>query len=780
MKIEFLAGTYQKTIRRMYRILAWGLGLFLFYLLAVSFNLFYLFGKMPDYKAIEEPQSTLASEMISADGEVLGKYYTENRTPVEFQDLSPNLVNALVAVEDVRFTKHSGIDPRSMFRVLKGLVTGNRGSGGGSTLSQQLAKNLFSLREDTRYKGLLDSVRFKPLNMLVVKTKEWMTAIELERRYTKSEIMTMYLNTVEFSSNAYGIRAASRTYFSKEPRNLALEEAAVLAGMLQNPSRYNPKYHPRAAKERRNIVLGQMLRYGFLDQNNFEQLQQRPITLRYKVENQNVGDAPYLIAEVKKDLQKILTEINKGRSDDDQLDLYTSGLKIFTSIDSRMQKYAYESMQEHMADQQRKFFAHWKGRNPWVDDQMHEIPNFIENRMAPRSYRYIILKRSLGDDHQAILKEMRKPVPMRLFSWNGDQDVVMSPLDSIRYVMKYLHTGFMAMDPTSGYVKAWVGGINFKHFKFDHVRQGVRQPGSTFKAFVYATAIDAGYTPCDPVRDVATSIMGTNGRMWTPQNSTGRYSGASMTLRHALALSINTISAQIMLKFGAHNIAQYAYRMGIKTPLQETPPLCLGASEVSVFEMVNGYSTIVNHGKAYEKPEVIVRIEDRFGHNLIEISPSWNQEISAETAYKMVHMLKGGVEESGGTSQGIRRFACAAGNEIAAKTGTTSNYSDGWFMGLTHNLVAGCWVGADERSIHFRNIEYGQGARIAMPLWGKFMDKVYADPALAAIGYVKGKFRKPESVSYSLDCSNYGGYSKDSLAVIKMTESPPDDDGLLK
>jgi penicillin-binding protein 1A len=781
MKINLLPGQYQKIIRRLYTYTGLFLGLFVLYLIAVRLNLFYLFGRMPDYREIEEPESVLASEVISEDGQILGKYYYENRSPVEFQDLSPYLINCLIATEDVRFTKHSGIDLRSMFRVAKGLLTGNRGSGGGSTISQQLAKNLFALREDTKYKGLSDSIRFRPLNMAVVKTKEWMTAIQLESRYTKEEIMTMYLNTVAFGSNAYGIRSASRTYFKKEPRDLNVEEAAVLIGMLQNPTRFNPKYHPRASKERRNVVYTQMVKYGFLSGVDFEKIKNKPIELHYQVENQNMGIAPYLIAEYKKDIKNVLDSLNKGRAEDDQYDLYTSGLKVYTSIDSRMQRYAYESMLEHMTDQQAKFGEHWRGRNPWCNDNGKEIPKFVENIMAPRCYRYIALKKVFGDDKKAILKEMSKPVPMRVFAWDGEKDVVMSPLDSIRYYLRFLHTGFMAMDPTTSYVKAWIGGVNFKHFKYDHVRQAIRQPGSTFKAFVYATAIENGYTPCDMVRDAPVSIKGTNGRMWTPKNANGRYSYGSMTLRRAWAMSVNTIAAQIMQKFGPHNIAQMAYRMGVSTPLQETPPLCLGASDVTVADMVNGYSTVVNGGKAWTHPEVIVRIEDRFGHTIYNSYPTYNQAISEETAYLMLHTMKGSIEEPAGTAAGLRRYACSQGNEIAAKTGTTSNYSDGWFMGLTHNLVGGVWVGADERSIHFRSMDLGQGARIAMPLWGKFMDKVYADPELNAIGYKKGQFKRPESVSYSLDCSSYGGYSKgDSIKVNNLNVQKPSGDGLLE
>lgn len=773
--IELLPGKYQATIRRIYRFTFWALGLGVAYILAVSFNLFYLFGSMPSLKALENPKSEVASEVISADNQAIGKYFLENRTPVEFSQLSPNIVKALMSIEDARFSQHSGIDPRSLFRAALGILTFNSGSGGGSTLTQQLAKNLFELRQDEKYQGLLHHVPI--VKMVVIKTKEWITAISLERRYTKQEIMTMYLNTVSFGSNAYGIRSATRTFFSKEPWEVNVEEAAVLMGMLQNPSRYNPRFHPESALGRRNTVLAQMVKYGYLAPAQFEVLSKKTVNLKYRVENHNIGLAPYLLAVIKDDLQSVIDEINKERSEEEQLDLYTSGLKIRTSIDSRMQRYAVDAVEEHMKKQQGLFFDHWKGRNPWCDDSGKEIKGFIEG-LAKQTQRYRSLKELYESDEAAIWKVMNTPTRMRVFSWAGERDTTLSPMDSIRYYKNFLNIGFMAMEPSNGHVKAWVGGINFKYFKFDHVRQSKRQPGSTFKPFLYATAIDNGYTPCDKVTDRPVSFTLADGVPggWTPKNSDGGYSYQTMTLRRALAKSINTVSAHLMKQFKPKLMAEYAHRIGIESDLVEKPSLCLGASDVSVYEMVSAYSTFANSG-TYTEPIVVLSIEDRFGNTLKEFMPKQRDAISSETAYLMVHMLKGALEEPGGTAQGLKRYACSQNNEIGAKTGTTSNQSDAWFMGITKNLVGGCWVGGDNRSIHFRSLALGQGARLAMPAWAMFMDKVYADPTIAL---KKEPFVKPASMTFSFDCSGYGGISDDSTAIIIPTQKPSEQNGLLQ
>lgn len=755
---KFLPGPFRQLIRRLWRFTLFAVGSFILYILAVYFNLFNLFGGMPSLKQLDNPRNELASEVISSDGVVLGSYFLENRSPVELQDISPNVINALIATEDVRFIKHSGIDPRGIGRSVVGMGK----AGGGSTLTQQLVKNLFEARSE-RYKGILGDVPL--VKLLIIKTKEWITAIQLERRYTKQEIMQMYLNTVEFSDNAYGIRTASLHYFSKEPSQLDVEEAAVLVGMCQNPDRFNPRMHPEASKERRNIVLQQMVRYGFLDAPRFDSYKNEAIALRLKSLNHNSNQAPYFIAVLRDKLLREIDELNKQRSSDDPLDLYTSGLKIYVTIDSRMQRYAEDACWDHIREQQRLFDAHWKGRNPWADKNGKEIKGFIENYIVPRTERYRTLKLSYGDDKEKIREVLNRPTKMRVFSYRGERDTVMTPLDSIRYYARFLQIGMVAEDPNNGNIKAWVGGINFKHFKFDHVQQAQRQPGSAFKPFVYATAIDKGYTPCDMVQDVSTCI-GT----WCPQNFEGGGSGRTMTLRQAIAKSVNTISVQLMKKFGPETIIEYANRIGVKTKLPKDVTICLGTAEVNLLEMVNSYCTFANGGVAWNEPQTVLRIEDRYGNLLRKFEATTHDALSPETAWRMVYMLQGATQEPGGTSVRLNREPCGQNNQIGGKTGTTSNYSDGWFMGVTQGLVTGVWVGAEDRAIHFRSGALGQGARMALPAWAKFMNKVYADES---IGLKKVPFKKPANDKV---CDNPFGDKAfgDSTIVIPNEKRPAD------
>ena len=774
--IELQKGTYRNLIYKFYKYTLWAFGGFLFYIFAVTVNLFWLFGPMPDLKELENPKSEQSSILYSEDGEELGKYFIENRSPVEFEEISPNIVNALLSTEDVRFTQHSGIDPVSIFRI----VFRFGGAGGGSTLTQQLAKNLFNTRRDEddneiSYKGLLS--RIPLIRLVIAKTKEWILAVRLESRYTKQEIMKMYLNEVSYGNNAYGIRVAARTYFNKEPREVSVEQAAVLVGILQNPSLFDPRLRPENTRKRRNVVMSQMAKYGFLNQEESVKLQETAMILDYKVENQNYGLAPYFREAIKGQLRAILKELNESRSEKDQLKLYSSGLKIFTTVDSRMQTYAEQAINDHMKVEQKKFYEHWRGRNPWRDENGKEIKNFIEDE-AKRTGRFQQLKEA-GMEEDEIWKAMKTRVRMKVFTWAGERDTTMSPLDSIKYYKKILNCGFMAMNPTDGHVKAWVGGINFKYFKYDHVRQSKRQPGSTFKPFVYAAAIEnAAFTPCDILVDQPTTFGladGVFGKSWTPANADGRFTGASMTLRRGMGLSKNSIAAQLMKKLGPKAIASFAHECGITSDLVETPALCLGASEVSVFEQVAGYSTFVNEGH-YTEPMMIMRIEDKKGNILKEFHTMNKPAITAQTAYTMTYMLQGAVQEPGGTAEGLKRYKCYAGNEngIGAKTGTTSNYSDGWFMGVTQGLVCGVWVGGDNRSIHFRNISLGQGAKMAMPAYGMFMDKCYAD---ASIGLKKEPFIKPQNVTY--DPKNCSGLPRDSTATTVPTAKPKDEDGFL-
>ncbi len=763
---EFASGRYRTIIRKLWRFSLLGIALLILYIVAVSYNFLWLFGGMPSLKALENPKSEEASEIYTADNQLLGKYYVENRTPIEISQVSPNVTSALLATEDARFIKHSGIDPRSLFRAVSGLVTFKNASssGGGSTLTQQTAKNLFDTRQE-ELKGVLGHIPI--ISLIISKTKEWILAVRLERNYTKQEVMMMYLNTVSFGNNTYGIKTAAKTYFGKEPWSLNVEEAALLVGMLKNPTLYNPRLFEERAKERRNVVLGQMKKYKFLTAGQLATYRSKPLKLDFSVENQNTGMAAYFRSVIRDDIKRWINQYNK--ENDAELDLYTSGLKIYTTIDSRMQAYAEEAVMANMRDQQKKFYEHWRGRNPWVRKDSRtkkyiEIPGFIDT-VAKRTIRYKQLKAVYGNDEQAIWQNMRKPVKMKVFVYGGrrnEKDTTMSPLDSIRYYKRLLNTGFMSMDPRSGHVKAWVGGINFRHMKFDHVRQSRRQPGSTFKPFVYLTAMDQGFvTPCSHITDQPTTFIHgedhNNGPAWTPKNSNGKYSYRSLSLREALGQSINTVSAQLIKKTRAAEVIKYAHEVGIESKdLREDPTLCLGTSDVSVYEMVAAYCTFASGGTRV-RPMVIWKITDKNGNVLKEFHPDAKQVISANRAYEMLHLMRGAVEEPTGTAQRLRTQykLLEGGNEIAAKTGTTSNYSDAWFMGMTQHLVSGLWVGGDDRPIHFRTIELGQGGRVAMPAWAMYMQKVYKDPTLT--NYRPEPFRKPNK--FRIDC---GGYHIDS------------------
>ncbi|MFL5730193.1 MAG: penicillin-binding protein 1A [Cytophagaceae bacterium] len=737
----------RKIIKAIWISFIGGMSLFILYIFLVSINFQNFFGEMPSLENLENPKSEEASELYTEDNVLLGKYFRENRTAVEFEKISPNLVHALVATEDSRFEEHSGIDLRGLLRVFfKTFLGGQSNAGGGSTLSQQLAKNLFDTRS-AKYEGTLSNV--PGLGKLIFKTKEWITAVQLERSYTKTEILTMYLNTVDFGSNAFGIEVASRTFFDRSPDSLAVNEAAVLVGVLKAPTMYSPVYNPEEAFGRRNTVLDQMRKYDYLSAAQFDSLKVIPIKLRYNVENHNQGLATYF--------RSLSTNFLIAWCKERGLDLYSDGLRIYSTIDSRMQKHAEDAVSEHMKDLQKKFFATWGKRNPWLDEKGKEIPNFIENA-AKRTDRYKALKLKYGKDTIRIIKEMKKPVPMRIFSWNKpgrEVDTMLSPYDSIKYYKHFLHTGFLAMDPHSGYIKAWVGGIDHKHFKYDHVRQGKRQPGSTFKPIVYATALDLGYSPCYELPDLPVGFPtgDKDNSVWTPQNSDGKFTGEMFTLRKAMANSINSITANLIRKVGPETVVEYAKRLGITSPLDAVPALCLGVCDVSLFEMVGAYSTFANEG-VYTEPFFITRIEDKNGNVLQEFIPKTVEAINEETAYMMIHMLRGATEERGGTALGLNQYGLLwQGGEIGGKTGTTQNYSDGWFIGVVPRLVAGAWVGGDDRCIHFRTMDLGQGARMAMPIWGLFMQKIFKDKSL---GIKQEAFKKPSKpLSVELDCKKY-------------------------
>jgi len=680
----------------------------------VQFNLLNFFGEIPSFDLLENPRSNLASELYSSDRQLLGKYFRENRTTVNFEEISPNVLKALYATEDVRFFKHSGIDLKGLLAIIPYLLKGDlRGS---STLSQQTAKNLFKTRSD-EYEGLFSNIPV--LNKIIIKIKEWITAIRIERSYTKNEILMMYLNTVEFGSNAFGLKTGALTFFNKASEELTIEEAALLVGILKAPTLYSPVLNPDKSLRRRNVVLHQMYKYKYLDKKTYDSLVKIPILLDYNVENQNTGLAPYFREEVKKELQRWCASHG--------YDLFNSGLKIYTTINSKIQQYAEEAVSEHMATYQKIFYTHWKGRKPWIDENYREIKNFVEVALK-KTPRYKQLLNQFGTNKDSIKFYLNKKIKMRIFSWNGERDTFFSPRDSLIYYKYFLRTGFMAMDPEMGHIKAWVGGINHKYFKYDHVKQGKRQPGSLFKPFVYTAAIDNGYSPCFKVPDVPVTVELADGKRWIPRNSDGKYTGEMLTLRQGLARSINSVTAWVIKQFGPNMVINYARRMGVEGFLDPTPSLCLGTSDVSVYEIVSAYGTFVNHG-VWTQPLLITRIEDKNGNILQEFIPKTVEAFGEETAYTMLYMMKGATEEKNGTAIALRGRYKFRG-EIAAKTGTTQNYSDAWFVGITPHLVAGCWVGGEDKFIHFRSMAYGQGARLAMPMWALFMKKILADTTL--------------------------------------------------
>ncbi len=739
---------YGKIIRYIWLFFIAGLVGLILFIFAVSVNFLGLFGELPEFESLENPESELASELYSADGVQLGKYYRENRTPVSYSELSPNLVNALIATEDVRFEDHSGIDARGLSRVLiKTLLLGQKSAGGGSTLSQQTAKNLFKTRNQAS-QGLLSSV--PGLRMLIIKTKEWIVATRLERSYTKDEILTLYLNTSEFGSNAYGIKTASKTFFNKEPIDLNVQEAATLVGLFKAPSYYSPVYNPENSIRRRNTVLSQMNKYEYLSQSQYDSIVAMDLELEYNVESHNEGLATYFREVVKSDLLKWTRENLKP--DGSNYDLFGDGLRVYTTLDSRLQKYAEEAIAEHMPELQEKFNAEVGDRDPWIDSRGRTIPNFIEDAVK-RTDAYRNLSRQYGDKQDSIEFKLNEKKKLTVFTWEkGEVDTLMSTMDSIRHYKKFLQAGFVSMDPHSGHIRAWVGGIDHKHFKYDHVKQGKRQPGSTFKPFVYAAAIENGYGPCYTVIDHPLEINIPNQPTWKPDNADGKFTFERMTIRAAMSRSVNSITAYMMKKLSPKVVVETAKRIGITSELEEVPALALGTVDVSIIEMVGAFGTFVNKGE-HITPIYIDRIEDKNGNVLHQFVPRKRPAMSEEHAYIMLYMLRGGTEVEGGTSQGVPWALRDEGNEIGGKTGTTQNASDGWYMGVTKDLVSGVWVGGDDRAIHFRSWVSGQGSRTARPIWTKFMAKVYDDPSLEI---TKGPFPKPERpLSIEIDCSEY-------------------------
>ena len=735
---------YMKTITAIVSMIV----LLFLYLGAVDINFLWLFGKSPGYfSGIRDPQTSQASEIYSADGVLIGKFFNENRTPVKYDEVSKDFWRALIDTEDERFYSHMGVDPIGIFGAVKDALLRHDGRGA-STITQQLAKNMFRVRSQYST-GLLGKV--PGLKILIVKSKEWIIATKLETIFTKEEIITMYANTVDFGSNAFGIKTAAKTYFNTTPKDLTTEQAAVLVGMLKATTYYNPLANPENSLRRRNVVLQNMVTHNDLSQERCDSLMQLPIKLEYKVENNYDGKALYFRQAVADYLKSWCMENN--------YDLYSSGLKIYTTIDTRMQKYAEDAAIKQMRQVQRNFRNHWGNNDPWIDETGKVIPNFIED-IAKRQPFYKSLLAKFPNEPDSINYYLNKPHKVKLFDYeNGTIEMEMSSLDSIRYMVKFMHCAMIAMEPQTGAVKAWVGDIDYKSWKYDKVT-AMRQPGSTFKLFVYTEAMNQGLTPCDKRRDEYISMQVYDAKKhemttWTPGNANGTFSGDSMPLKSAFAKRINSVAVRLGQEMGIKRIIDTAHKMGIKSHLDDAPALALGSSDVNLLELANSYCTISNNGKHHE-PVRVTRIVDKDGNEVYRGPETEEQAISYKSAFLMQQLLKGGMLEPGGTSQSLWGYV---GNfkdtEFGGKTGTSNNHSDAWFMCVSPKLVVGAWVGGEYRSIHFRTGALGQGSRTALPICGYFLESVLSDPAFAQY---RAKFDKPNDDTITSDmytCQSY-------------------------
>lgn len=730
---------------------------FILYLVAVDINFLWLFGKSPGYSQIKNPVSSQASEIYSADGVMIGKYFNENRTPVKYEEVNPEFWKALIDTEDERFFHHKGIDLIGVGAAMKDAAL-HHDARGASTITQQLAKNLFRVR--TNYStGLLGGI--PGLKILIMKSKEWITAVKLEMIFDKKEILTMYANTVDFGSNAFGIKTACKTYFGTTPKDLTTDQAAILVGMLKATTYYNPRINPENSLKRRNTVLNNMVTHGDLSAAAYDTLKIKPITLDYSVESNYDGQATYF--------REAVANYLKDWCNDNGYDLYSSGLKIYTTIDTRMQKYAEEAAVKQMKQVQRNFKNHWGNTNPWQDEKHQEIAGFIEG-IAERQPCYKQLMKKFPNNPDSVDYYMNKPHKVKVFDYEkGTVEMEMSTMDSIRYMVKFMHCGFVAMEPQNGHVKAWVGDIDFKTWKYDKVT-AMRQPGSTFKLFVYTEAMNQGLTPCDKRVDSYFSMKVWDDKekkevTWAPTNANGYFTGDSLPLKAAFAQSINSIAVKLGQECGIDNIAATAEAMGIKSKLDKTPSLPLGSSDVNLLELVNAYSTVVNDGKAHE-PVLVTRIIDRDGNEIYVAPSEQKQAIPYRSAYLVQQLLQGGMREPGGTSMSLWGYVSKFNDtEFGGKTGTSNNHSDAWFVGVSPKLVVGAWVGGEYRCIHFRTGALGQGSRTALPICGYFLQSVLGDPNFKDY---HGKFGKPkdESISASMyTCASYYRSKNDTDSV---------------
>lgn len=720
---------------------------FFLYLGAVDINLLWLFGKSPGFIAIKDAVTSEASEIYSDDGVLIGKYFNENRTPVKFEDVNPVFWKALIATEDERFYSHHGIDYRGLVSAVKDAVV-HHDARGASTITQQLAKNMFRMRTNysTGLLGMIPGVR-----MLIVKSKEWIIATKLEMTHNKNEILTMYANTVDFGSNAFGIKTAAKTYFNCSPKDLTVEQAAVLVGMLKATTYYNPLANPENSLRRRNVVLSNMVRHGDMTRADYDSISKIDIKLNYSVESNYDGTALYF-------REAVADELRTWCRDNDY-DLYTSGLKIYTTIDSRMQKYAEEAAIKQMKQVQRNFNNHWGNQDPWQDENHNVIPGFIEG-IAKRQPVYKYLLTRFPNNPDSIEYYLNRPHKVKLFDYeHGTIEKEMSTMDSIRYMVHFMHCSFVAMEPQTGAVKAWVGDIDFKSWKYDKVT-AMRQPGSTFKLFVYTEAMNQGLTPCDKRRDEYFSMQVFDKKhneevTWAPTNANGYFTGDSIPLKAAFARSINSIAVRLGQEMGITRIAETAHKMGIESPLDETPALALGSSDINLLELANAYSTVANDGK-YVKRVLVTRIVDRNGKEVYRAPMNEEQVIPYKSAFLMQQLLMGGTREPGGTSMSLNGYVGKfRDTDWGGKTGTSNNHSDAWFMGVSPKLVVGAWVGGEYRCIHFRTGALGQGSRTALPICGLFLQSVLGDPAFAKYRVKFGKPKDADITSSMYNCQSY-------------------------
>ena len=687
------------------------------YFTAVNLNFLWLFGKSPTIHSIMHPETSEASELYSEDSVLIGKYFNENRTPVEYEEINPVFFKALIDTEDERFYSHHGIDFQGLFAAFKDILKGH--ARGASTLTQQLVKNMFRVR--TQYStGLLGKI--PGVKILIMKSKEWVLAVELEMFYEKKEILTMYANTVDFGSNAFGIKTAAKTYFNTTPKDLTAEQAAVLVGLLKATSTYNPRINPENSIMRRNVVLDNMQKHGHLTKQECDSIKKLPLGLNYKVETVYDGKALYFREAVANYLRQWCK--------DNGIDLYSAGLKIYSTLNYKMQKYAEEALVKQMRTVQRNFRNHWGDQDPWRDENHNVIPNFIED-LAKKTDHYKALSQKYSNE-DSIFYYLNQKHKVKLFDYDGEKEEEMSTLDSIRYMVKFMHAGFVSMEPQNGHVKAWVGDIDFKSWKYDKVT-AMRQPGSTFKLFVYTEAMNQGLTPCDRRLDdyISLDVMNEKGELepWRPHNANGYFTGDSIPLLAAFAQSINSVAVRVGMEVGTSNIVKTAHNMGIKSPLHDTPSISLGSSDVNLLELVNAYSTVVDDGRVHE-PVLVTKIVDRHGKVIYTAKDESHQAIPYRSAFFMQQLLQGGLREYGGTSMALWRFVRKfdKSTSFGGKTGTSNNHSDAWFVGVTPGLVSGGWVGGEYRSIHFRTGALGQGSRTALPIVGYYLESVLDDP----------------------------------------------------